>query len=201
MAASLTLNFKGVDALQKKLNGLPKEILEEIDGEIETGLRRVEGIQKQRAPFNNRKLAQSIQYVKEKDGQHKLFSDAAYSVYMEFGTGTKVNTSISGNNLANVAASAYQAAKSREASGVKFYDSILAWVKRKGIAARYSVKTRKRIKSTKSDDKRERQAAFLIMRHIKKYGVKPQPFFFNSWFEERPKINKKIGDALRRALK
>jgi hypothetical protein len=201
MAASLSLNLKGFDALNKKLNGLPKVILEEIDGEIETGLKEVNQKQKSRAPYNDGALRQMNDYRKEKDGFHKLFNNAAHSVYVEFGTRGKVKTDILGNNLSAVAAEAYQKAKGMPKSGVTFYEAILDWVKSKGITARYSVKTRKKLKSTASDDKRERQAAFMIMRYIKKHGVAPQPFFFNSWFEERPKINKRIGDALRRAIK
>jgi len=149
MAANLSLNLKGLDALNKKLNGLPKVILQEIDGEIETGLKEVNQKQKSRAPYNDGALRQMNDYRKEKEGYHVLFNNAAHSVYVEFGTRGKVRTDILGNNLSAVAA----------------------------------------------------EASFMIMRYIKKHGVAPQPFFFNSWFEERPKINKKIGDALRRAIK
>lgn len=191
--AGINLQFKGLQALEKKINGLPIALLEEIDAEIEKGVQTIVQKQKQNAPKNYNRLGQGNQYERIGLANWKIFNDVDYSVYVEFGTkgNFKQDSRLSGN--------VFQPKK--RSSNVSFYDSILDWVKKKGIAARYSVKTRKRLKSTASDDKRERQAAFLIMRHIKKYGVKAQPFFFPAWFEERPKINKNIGNAIRRVMR
>lgn len=196
--ANLTLNFKGLQALEKKLGALPEDLLEEIDGEIEKTCQTVVGKQKSAAPINDGALRAMNDYKQESLGSWVIFNNAAHSVYTEFGTGTKVKIP---SELGAVASEAYQRAKLAPKSGVKFFDAILDWVKNKGIAARFSVKTRKKLKSTASDIKRERQAAFLIMRHIRKYGVKAQPFFFPAWFQERPKANKRIADAVRRVLR
>ena len=59
----------------------------------------------------------------------------------------------------------------------EFVKAIEAWVKRKGFAATYNIKTRRRRKD-KGEAERTEQAAWAIAISLARHGMKPKPFFF-----------------------
>jgi hypothetical protein len=73
-------------------------------------------------------------------------------------------------------------------TGKGFYDSILEWVKRNGIAGTFSVKTRRRTGSKLDRQIEDEQTAFAIYLSIMRHGVKAHPFFFKQIPIQEPKI-------------
>lgn len=113
--------------------------------------------------------------------QNNLFSwtvaaGVFYAPFVEFGTKGKTRIPA---GFEDVAA---QFKGYKRGNGLKLYDAIYEWVKRKGIVGTYSVKTRRRTgQKTKSEEQRTREAAFLIARSIYKYGISPKPFFYKQY--------------------
>ena len=103
----------------------------------------------------------------------KITNAVKYAPFVEWGTKSNVKVPSGYESYAS------QFRGIRGDGTVKMLDAITQWVKRKGLAATYSVKTRKRTARSKSEVKLERSIAFLIMRKIRKFGMKPQPFFFH----------------------
>ena len=170
---SIGLEFKNLDKLQKKIGSLPKTLIQEIDGEIESGAQSFVAESKKRAPINDGLLRQGIGFEKKGELNYVIFSSARYSAFVEFGTRTKVKVPA---GLESVAA---------KFKGQKFGDyfdfleAILQWVKRKGIGATYNVKTRRKNRQTKDE---LADVAQKIADSIMRKGISPQPFFFNTYF-------------------
>jgi hypothetical protein len=192
MASSIGIEFKGLDKLQKKFNGIPDKLISEIGGEIESGAQEFVSEAKRKAPINDGLLRQGIGFDKKADLNYVIFSNARYSAFVEFGTKSQVKIPA---GLESVAA---------EFKGKKygdyydFLEKILDWVKKKGIGATYNIKTRRKNRQTKDQFA---EIAQKIADSIMRKGIKAQPFFFNTWFEKRRNISKNIKTAVNKALK
>lgn len=130
-------------------------------------------------------------------GKVSVVANTSYAAYIEFGTRKFASSYVPTlpQNWQDIASKA----KGKSNSG-DFYDFVLAiamWVKRKGITARYSVKTRKKLKSTKADEERELNAAWKIAWSIFKNGIRPRPFLYPSVNKNYPKLMQDIKDVLK----
>ena len=192
MAAAIGIQFKGIDQLQKKFTNIPLKLVEEIDGELESGAQQFVAESKRKAPINDGLLRQGIGFDKKKDMDYTLFSAARYSAFVEFGTRSQVKIP---PGLESVAA---EFKNKKFGDYYDFLDKILDWVKKKGIGATYSVKTRRKNRQTKDQ---LAEVAQKIADSIMRKGIKPQPFFFNTWFEKRKQISKNVNIAIKKALK
>lgn len=148
--------IKGLDKLQAKLKDLPKEIEVQVNEELEDFCRRVVGKAITRAPKNIASLSNSIRYEPLNKG-FAIIAGVNYAAYVEFGTRSYVKIP-EGLSL-------YAAQFKGTGTGdfKTFLKNIQAWCKKKGI---------------------EEKAAYPIAVSILRNGIKPQPFFFNSYFEE-----------------
>jgi hypothetical protein len=125
------------------------------------------------------------------NGSAGVVATAKYAAYIEFGT-----RKFAADYVATLPSDwqAY-AAKFKGKGGGDYYDflnSILDWVKRKGITARYSIKTRKRLKSSAADNERLLEAATAIAFAILKNGIRPKPFLYPSVNKNLPLLVKDI---------
>lgn len=75
---------------------------------------------------------------------------------------------------------------------------IQRWVKRKGLAGRYGVKSRKRLGSKSQRDKEDLQLAFAIANSIAQNGVKARPFLFPAFAKARKKYILELKEYLRK---
>lgn len=188
MPNAVTLSgWKEFDA---KLQGLPRVLTDEINGEVKYAAEKWAELAKKDAPKDLGFLAGGISVglpLKNVNGelissQWEVYSKSENSPYMEWGTKTRVNVP------ADLSAYALQFKGKGQGDYYDFLNAILDWVIRKGIANRYSIKTQKPIKINiekpgkgkvaKSDYERLQQTAAAIAYSIMKYGVHPHPFFF-----------------------
>ncbi len=179
MANAFTFQMKGLDKLQQSIKQKSKEFKDELDGELERACQGIVNQAKVNAPKNISTLTQSIGFTGS-NLSYLIRVGAKYGHIMEFGSKTFVKVP---SELTS-----YAAQFKGQPSGGDFATllaSIKIWVKRKGIGVTYSVKTRRKKRQTKDELD---SIAFLIAMTIAKKGVKPQPFLFPAFFNERPKL-------------
>lgn len=75
-------------------------------------------------------------------------------------------------------------------------NAILYWVKRKGLAGTFSVKTRRRLGSQATRDKEDLAAAWAIARHIAKNGTKGAFMYRDGVEAARPYVEKLWDDLV-----
>jgi hypothetical protein len=187
MSKELTLKVKGIGQFQKKMKDLPTHLQKQIAGEIEDSARKINGKQLRLVPVDEGGTKQATGFKKTKPLETELFSNKKYTPFMEFGTKSK----------AKIPAELQEYAKQFNEKGPKitfedFLKIIAAWVRRKGIAGRFSVKTKRRLGSKTTQADEDTQAAYPIAVSILNKGVNPHPFFFQPFFDERKALVERV---------
>lgn len=153
-------------------NSLPKIVSSELEAMAQDWVK----LAKQDAPADQGSLRQSISYFKYQilDNQpaFSITAQVFYAPFMEFGTKGKYQ-SIPGTE--NIAA-AFKGYKGGDF--MELLRNIVRWVKRKGIAGTYSVKTQRRKGSRINQLAEDYSVAWPIALSILRNGVRPHPFFF-----------------------
>mgnify|MGYP003455071417 FL=1 len=170
----LKANVIGLDSYLKRLQTAKKTVQAEVSGEIGDAAFKFRDDAARTAVANGGDrgtLAKSISAQQNNLFNWTVAVGATYGAFVEFGTKGKARVPA---GFEDVAAKF----KGFKGNGGKLYDAIYQWVKRKGLTATYSVKTQRRSKFTKSEEKRTQQIAFLIARSIYRYGITPKPFFY-----------------------
>jgi hypothetical protein len=147
------------------------------------------------APVDEGSLKRMITYVKRSEYAYEIISQAVHSPYMEFGTKTRYRP---------IPGTEQIAAQFRGRKGGDFRTlmrAILRWVRRKGIAGRFSVKTRRRLGGKIDQFAEDYAAAWPIVLSILKKGVYPQPFFFKQADVVWPQMVRNIERRLKRETK
>lgn len=144
----------GVSQTIAKLQQFGKATEKQINAEIEAATIQIEGDAKSLAPKNFGKLAQSISRSKVKNLQWRITVNEIYGVFMEFGTGKKVQ----------IPAEFAEIAKSFKGKGKGNWkdalESIKVWCRAKGI---------------------DEKAAYPILAKILGAGVNPKPFLYPAY--------------------
>lgn len=185
MAGGVTIQVKGLREIEKKYGKMPKEVQQMVDQEVREAANMHANLAVNAAPNDQNQLRPGIGSKRVKLMHSEAYSSAPHSAFIEFGTKRKAKIP------SDLTAYAAQFKGKKSGGGQKMYNAILGWVRRTGIAGRYSVKTRKKLNS-KSDKAREEQAAFAIMISILKNGIRPQPFFFKHRYSVTANLQKKI---------
>lgn len=86
----LSVTLQGFDELIQKLQGLPQEVLEEVDGETKDAADLWVELASTAAPFDTGNLAANITNRQVSFLNYEITSAADYSPYHEFGTITRV---------------------------------------------------------------------------------------------------------------
>jgi hypothetical protein len=180
MSKLFTLKVQGIEQFSTKLKALPAKMQKEVAGEIEDSARKINGKQLRLAPVDEGGIKQSTGYKKVKPLETELFSGKHYAPFREFGTKSR----------AKIPAELQDYAKQFNLKGPNigfdaFFLIILDWVRRKGIAGRFSTKTRKRVGNKNTQLQEDFQVAWPIALSILRKGTHPQPFFFQPFFDER----------------
>lgn len=180
------VKIEGLEEIKKFFQGLPEVIQNIADAEIEEGLREFVILAKRDAPADMGRLRGSIAYKKIGVGSYEVFAQSAYAAYMEFGTK---------GNYRPVPGAETIAAQFRGKGPGTFKElvrAITAWVHRKGIAGRFSVKTRRRVGNKANQQAEDLSVAWAIVMSILKNGVKAHPYFFKQQGIVVPKIRQRI---------
>lgn len=147
-----------------------------VSGELETMAQEWVKLAKTDAPADQAALRGSISYFKYQilDNQpaFSITAQTFYAPFMEFGTKGKYQPIPGTENIA----AAFKGYKGGDF--MELLRNIVRWVKRKGIAGTYSVKTQRRKGSKINQLAEDYSAAWPIAMSILKYGVRPHPFFF-----------------------
>jgi HK97 gp10 family phage protein len=164
--------------------------MEEAEDEIRDAADRIVQVAKNTAPVNEGALRREISAKQITALQYEIVADTKYAAFLEFGTRTLVNIPPGAEEIA---------AEARNIKGGSIKDmerAIRRWVKLKGLAGTYSVKTRRRTGSKSVRKSQDDQIVFLIMRKLLRVGVKPQPFFYPSIQKETPRLGKELDKIL-----
>lgn len=184
--SNFTFNVVGLDPLLQRLKNAPRQIVEEVDGELEAAADAIAGraIKDANKFKDEGGLQRGISVAKDKELQYRVVSAAKYSPFMEWGTKKQVSIP---SSLTSYAA---QFKGFKGGSKEEFLKAITGWVRRKGIRFQGVVKGRTK-KLTIA------QTAYIIYRSILAKGVKPQPFFFHNLEIERPLLLKRVETILK----
>jgi hypothetical protein len=164
----IKITIEGLPALLQNVSSFPKEIQEEISAEILDSVFKINGQQRRLAPKDQGGLVRNIGYERRQTQDSAIFalySNSEQSGYVEFGTRLRVSVP------AEVAAIASEMSGKGIKTKLKAREAIYAWCKRKGI---------------------EKRAWYPIFIAIMTVGIIPHPFFFKPFFDERPKLLKRI---------
>lgn len=188
----MNIKVKGLDEAIAKMKTIPSRLQDELKNELRESADKIRKNAAKDAPGDVGKLRNSIVVVKNTDLNYEVIVQNSYAAFQEWGT--KGKTSVPGE-LQSYAAQF----KGLKGTGtVSPVDALQAWVKRKGIAGTYSVKTRRRTGNAATKEKQDRALAFVIWRHIKKFGVTPHPFFFKHVFTERDNLGRTVSNIMKR---
>jgi hypothetical protein len=191
MAKPFTISVQGLDKLQKRMQTASAKIRKEIGGELKDSANKINAKQIRLVPVDEGGTKQATVVRKVNDLSQELLASKHSTPFMEFGTKKKVR----------IPSELQDYAKQFNLKGPNigfdaFFLIILAWVRRKGIAGRYSTKTRRRIGGANQQLQEDFSAAWPIALSILRNGVNPHPFFFAPYFEERPKIVERVKKIL-----
>lgn len=174
--AALSFQIKGFDELQKKITALPKELQEEVVGEIQAwgydvnaeqiGLISQQNIQDLGA------LQQNTKAVPKQNGV-ELISNVYYAPYVEFGTGAKVKVPAELNEYAN------QFKGKKRGDFRTFVKAMEAWLKRKGYNPKF---------------------AFIAALNKIKNGQEARPYFFPPYLRKRKDLINRLNIVIGKAL-
>lgn len=191
MGKQFTISVQGLSKLQSKIKSAPAKLRKEIGGELRDSANKINAKQLRLIPVDEGGLKQGTVVKHTSDLEHELLSSKRYAPFMEFGTKSK----------AVIPAELQEFAKQFNQSGPKttfedFLKIIAAWVRRKGIAGKYSVKSKRRLGGKATQEAEDTAVAYPIAVSILRKGVKPHPFFYAPYLEERPNIIKQVKKIL-----
>ena len=190
---AVSIRIDGIDRLKKKIGAIPQNIITETDTAMTAIASQFVARASADAPQDNRTLANSITQKKVDVMNHEVVSPMPYSAYVEFGTKSRFVP------IAGIDSSVFKG-KGSKGGVAELYKNILEWVKRKGIAHRWSTKTHKPIKATKSDMVNIQETAAAITISILRHGIHPHPFFFKQLPQAKTDFNKAFKSIYKKAL-
>lgn len=183
---------EGLDKLKKVFGKLPPDLQKNIKSALVINAGLIRDAAKRDAPKDENRLGQSITVVQGRSVNVDIVAQNEYAAYVEFGT---KSSAVIPAGLESVA-SQFRG-PGRKGDPLK---ALQGWVKRKGLAATFSVNTRKRTRRTKNEAQLEKQLTYIIWRKIKKFGINPQPYFFKQLPKQEAQIKRDVSDAIERSL-
>jgi HK97 gp10 family phage protein len=188
MATDFSFEVKGLDKLLKVFGELPQRTQQELSDELKITSWEIRDGAKRDAPTNESRLKQSITTKETGPTSFEVVAQTSYAGYLEFGTKTYLSVPA---GLEDVASQL----KGPVAGQGNPIDAIREWVKRKQIAATFT-KTGRASKA-KSAIEKQRQVAFMIWQMIKKFGIKPHPYFFKQMQPAEERLRKRLANIIK----
>lgn len=174
--ATLKFDIKGFSELQAKIKALPKELQEEVVGEIQAWGNDVNaeqlGLISQQKIQDLGALQQNTKAKPLPDGV-ELVSNVYYAPYIEFGTGDKKKIPAELNNYAS------QFMGKKRGDFRTFVKALEAWLKRKGGNPKFAFK-----------------AALNIIAN----GQEARPYFFPPYLRKRKDLINRLNVVIGKAL-
>jgi hypothetical protein len=177
----VTLKINGLKEYQAQIKALPAALEKRGNAIIQNNLLEMARNAKADAPVDMGRLKNAISVKQNKPLDWSLVCQAAYAVYIEFGTKGRYQP------IPGVDPSEFKGAGGTE-GGKGFYDSILEWVQRNHIVGTFNVATKRREGSKLDKQIEDEQTAFAIYLSIIRHGIKPHPFFFKQGPRQEAKI-------------
>ena len=179
MAGVLTVEVKGLKELQAKFGNASKLITDGIDKALTKGAMRIATNAKKRAPKDRGGLASSISADTSTYLDKRVGANVFYAAFIEFGTGKHA-----AQYVATLPADwkTYAATFKKSGDGGTFDDmvqEIYDWMKRVGMKG-------------SGGKKLSMNDAYRLAKYILLNGIKPQPFFYPAFNDERPKIEAEV---------
>lgn len=167
MAGIAEMRVTGLDKVLKFFGKLPPQAQKELKAEVQFLAEEIKNAAQKDAPTDEGALKGRITTKNVGLIGSDVNAQAGYAGYQEFGTKSKVKIPA---GLEDVAA-AIRGSSPSQANPV---EALMGWVERKGIATNGKrSRSRNALQAIKS-------TAFAIWRHIKRFGIKAQPFFYTS---------------------
>lgn len=189
--AGFALNLSGMDNLTRRLKNIQDDLTKGVALEISASTMKIERDAKRNAPVNIGTLKQSIHGESTLNGMTgKVIVDVPYGAYVEFGTGGKVKIPAGYEDFAS------QFKGKSGGSLEEFIKALTLWVKRKGLAGTYSVKSGKRLGSKSVRQSQDEKLARFLAIKILRNGIRPQPFLIPAYEEEKPKLFNRLKTLL-----
>jgi HK97 gp10 family phage protein len=196
------VKITGISSIEKQFTQAAEKIRETVEQEMQAAAQDWVAGAVRDAPVDQGALKQSITY-KQSNTQtqagtsisFEIVAQRFYAPFVEFGTKGKYQPIPGTEKIA---------AQMKGYKGGDFMDllrMILRWVKRKGIAGTYSVKTRRRTGSKINQYAEDYSAAWPIALSILKHGISPHPFFFKQQEVVWPAMIKRIQRVLQKETK
>lgn len=184
------VKVKGLDKLLVDINNLPKKIQAEVDYEMSQSATTIALRAAEKVPVDEGRLKGAIKEDISQPLTKYVTVNLDYAPFIEFGTKKKVQIP---SGLESYAA---QFKKKMPGTFELLVDRLTDWVRRKGIAGIYSTKTKKRLGNYLNKAIQDRQVARQIAIRIAKNGIKAQPFLFPAFFDEEPRLIKRLQDIV-----
>lgn len=184
----IKVDLIGFDAYTRRIAEAKKEIQDEVSAEIHlAGTKFVEGAKRDliNQAGDTGGLVNSINYTPVSRFSVDVGANKFYAPFIEFGTKGKYRP------IPGVDPSEFKGIK--RGNWKDFIEQIKAWVKRKGIGATYSVKTRRKNRQTKDEIE---GIAYMIARSIYRNGINPKPFFFKQIGPVKSHIRERLDKIL-----
>jgi HK97 gp10 family phage protein len=175
MATGFSFQVQGLDKLLKVFHELPKETQKELKAELKVTAKEIKDGAKKDAPADESRLKQSISDLETGQMSFEVVAQSFYAGYLEFGTKTRVSIPAGLESIASQLKGPVQGQGSP-------LEAITAWVKRKGIA---------------SKGNNLKQVAYLIWRHIRKYGINPHPYFFKQMQPAEKRLRARLANIIK----
>lgn len=186
MATGYSVKVQGLDKLLSLFNKLPKQVQSELGAEIKTTSNEFRDAAKAAAPVDESRLRSSISVKKVSESEYDVVAQTFYAPYLEFGTKSKT---VIPPGLEGFAAQFKGPAGQGHGNPL---EAIEAWVKRKGLAS-------KRMKG-RIGRPNYRAAAWLIWRHIKRFGIKAQPYFFKQLPTAEKNLKERAANVIKKVI-
>lgn len=165
----ISFEFQGLKELLKDLDRVEKNIIENIDADIQASADTIAKNARRLAPADEGLLKQSISSEKEGTLSYEVVAQIGYAIFREFGTGNHVSVPSELQEYAS------QFKGIKGGSWKEFQESIKSWCSRHGIPE---------------------EAVYPIMAKIIREGTEPTPFLFPAYFEERKKLLERLRKQL-----
>lgn len=186
----VTVSISGMSELKSLFNNLPREKHERIMEKIEDTASKIENKQKDKVPRNYGAILQSISSKRASKNTVEIVAQKDYAPYVEFGTKKKVKVP---QELQEVAK---QFMGKGKGDAEKARRAILEWVRIKGIRFDSAATYKSGKKKGQNKKLTAEQTGYIIFHFIMLNGIKPQPFFFPPYFEERAKLIEDVKNIL-----
>ncbi len=184
------VRVKGLEGLLAKVRKLDHILQVEVDAEMSASATTIAQNAARAAPVDEGGLRGAIKDNTTTKFKKYITVNKSYAPFVEFGTGKKVRVP---TGLESYAAGF----KKRRGSGdfASFVLAIEGWMKRHGITAKsFGAKSPKKRSNKTSGNK---GLAYVIALKILRDGVRPQPFLFPAFFDEQPKLIKRVENLLK----